>query len=201
MVSLRNVFFVASVWIAFASLVDGRFLNTTERVTLLPFPNPSAADIAFATYGNANPAGSFPIPGLPVRILQRSDVTGFRYTEWGCAQLNQATVNTGTGTTNEIRERVLEIGVPGDHAGHIFAQSLGPFPGHQWWNIMPMSASTNQGSYSSIESQIRTDLAVHGSIQMYVRGDYAPGRTRPFRIFVYAHTLNNQYQKLWITSN
>lgn len=204
MATFRNIAFVASICVAVLSVAAGRNLTTSERVQgtplIQPNPFPTGAYLHFVTFGgNPAPAGSVPIAGVPATVVQSSTDTGFVYTVWGRADLNIATINTGSGTSDETRNMVREVGIAGDEAGHIFGNQLGPFTGKEFWNIMPMSFTTNRSWYSSVESQIMCDLQTHTTLTMFVRGDYAPNNDRPFRIFVYIQ--NGAFSKFWIVAN
>lgn len=196
MTLIRKILFVASVCIAVAAFAVGRRIQFTQYP---PIRNPTAAQVNFVTFGNAAPAGSVWVNGGTVRILRADNGAGVVYTTWACTKLHQANVKKGSGTNEETQNFARELGIPGDEAGHIFADRLG-FPGTVFWNIMPMSLTANRGHYSAAETQIAAELAFRGSFYMYVRGEYAPGATRPHRIHVYIHQPR-VFECLWIVTN
>lgn len=149
---------------------------------------------------HTNPPGNVPAPWPNVRILPTTAPTGVQYTTSACAMLNEASINNGSPTNEETRNYVLEIGQAGDEAGRIFVKRLG-FPGTDFWNIVPLSRSTNRGPYSSVENQIALLVQKHTILKMSVRREYAPGATRPGRVYLFLRWTGNSNGRPWIVSN
>lgn len=65
---------------------------------------------------------------------------------------------------------------------------------------MPMSPNANRGSYRVVEGRIARQLAARGTLQMYVRGQYRRGATRPSAMWVYI-TGARGFRCLWVVQN
>lgn len=74
-------------------------------------------------------------------------------TMWAKADVTAATLFTGTETNTATKRWRKWNGYPGDHAGHIIAQSPGG-PGHLLYGIFSQNSGTNSGRWSTWKGDV-----------------------------------------------
>ena len=133
----------------------------------------------------------------PVKEFRLRAVTGrtsgqpTQVVEWLYAEVREANLGGGTGTTAAIRTWVQqEVGRPNDDAGHIVGNNQGGL-GSQMWNIFPQHRGFNRGVFSaSVERNIADAARTGGGVpvKIWFRFFYEdptfPGRPNRFSYFI-----------------